>query len=59
MPEMPVVLAVEVEDEALLQDLVHDTLKDGGFDLVIAASAEEALTCSRAGSLSIRRSLPM
>jgi CheY-like chemotaxis protein len=47
LPEMPVVLVVE--DEGPLQDLVHDTLKDGGFDLVIAASAEEALTLFQSG----------
>jgi CheY-like chemotaxis protein len=47
LPEMPVVLAVE--DEGPLQDLVHDTLKDGGFDVVIAASAEEALTLFQSG----------
>jgi CheY-like chemotaxis protein len=47
LPEMPVVLVVE--DEGPLQDLVHDTLKDGGFDVVIAASAEEALTLFQSG----------
>jgi CheY-like chemotaxis protein len=47
LSEMPVILAVE--DEGPLQDLVHDTLKDGGFDLVIAASAEEGLTLFQSG----------
>jgi CheY-like chemotaxis protein len=47
LPEMPVVLAVE--DEGPLQDFVHDILKDGGFDLVSAASAEEALTLFQSG----------
>lgn len=41
LPDVPVVLAVE--DEELLQDMVSDALKEGGFDLVIAVSGEEAM----------------
>jgi DNA-binding response OmpR family regulator len=42
VPELPVVLVVE--DEELLQNFVEETLSDGGFDPVIAASGEEAVT---------------
>jgi CheY-like chemotaxis protein len=37
----PVVLVVE--DEELLQLVIHDGLKDGGFDVRVVASAREAL----------------
>jgi DNA-binding response OmpR family regulator len=40
--ELPIILVVE--DDQLLQGLVENTLSDGGFDIVIAASGEEALT---------------
>ena len=40
--ELPTVLVVE--DDDLVQILVEETLSDGGFDTVIAASGEEALT---------------
>jgi len=42
LPDLPVILAVE--DEELLQTVVHDALEEGGFDVVISASADEALT---------------
>jgi CheY-like chemotaxis protein len=42
VPEIPVVLVVE--DEELIQSLVEETLSDGGFEPVIAASGEEAVT---------------
>lgn len=45
--ELPVILVVE--DEEPLQGIVHDALKDGGFDLVTTASAEEALTLFESG----------
>ena len=32
-----------VEDEQSLQDIIHDALKDGGFEVIAAASGEEAL----------------
>lgn len=40
--ELPIILVIE--DDELVQSLVEDTLRDGGFDVAIAASAEEALT---------------
>ncbi|MBI5260366.1 MAG: response regulator [Bradyrhizobium sp.] len=49
MPDVPVVLAVE--DEELLQGMVHDALKDGGFDLVIAASGKDALALLTSGGV--------
>ena len=39
---MPVILVVE--DDELLQSVVDETLSDGGFEPVIAASGEEAVT---------------
>lgn len=47
MVELPVILVVE--DEEPLQGIVHDALKDGGFDLVTTASGEEALTLFESG----------
>jgi DNA-binding response OmpR family regulator len=47
VPELPVILVVE--DEEPLQGIVHDALKDGGFDLVTTASGEEALTLFESG----------
>jgi DNA-binding response OmpR family regulator len=40
--ELPNILVVE--DDVLIQGLVEDTLKDGGFESAIAASGEEAVT---------------
>ena len=40
--EVPTVLVVEGDEP--LQDIVHDALKDAGFDLLTTASGEEALT---------------
>jgi len=39
---MPVILVVE--DEELIQNLVEETLNDGGFEPVIATSGEEAVS---------------
>ena len=47
MPELPVILVVE--DEEPLQGIVQDALKDGGFDLVTTASAEQALALFNSG----------
>jgi DNA-binding response OmpR family regulator len=47
LPDLPVILAVE--DEELLRAFVHDALKEGGFDVVIVASADEALTLYQSG----------
>ncbi len=41
----PVILIVE--DDALIQDIVDDALREGGFETAIAPSAEEALTLLR------------
>ncbi len=46
-PDLPVILVVE--DEELLQAFIFDALKDGGFDVLIAASEEEALTLLESG----------
>ena len=47
MPDLPVVLVVE--DEEPLQLVIHKTLKDGGFDVLAVASAEEALALLQSG----------
>ena len=43
--ELPLILVVE--DDELIQSLVGDTLSDGGFGTVVAASGEEALSLLR------------
>ena len=40
--ELPIILIVV--DDHLIQSLVEDTLREGGFDTAVAASGEEALT---------------
>jgi CheY-like chemotaxis protein len=50
--DLPIILVVE--DDKLLQNLVEDTLKDGGFDTAIAASGEEALTLLQAHKVKYR-----
>jgi CheY-like chemotaxis protein len=40
--ELPIILVAE--DDQLIQSLVEETLRDGGFDTAIATSGEEALT---------------
>ena len=47
MPDVPIVLLVE--DDEPLQDIVHDALEEGGFDLVRTASGEEALMLLASG----------
>ena len=42
MENLPIVLVVE--DDMLIQGLVEDSLKEGGFETAIAPSAEEAVT---------------
>ena len=41
MQELQIILVVE--DDHLIQSIVEDALKDGGFEIVIASSGEEAL----------------
>jgi DNA-binding response OmpR family regulator len=45
--EVPIVLLVE--DDEPLQDIVHDALKEGGFDLMRTASSEDALMLLSSG----------
>jgi DNA-binding response OmpR family regulator len=47
LPDPPVVLVVE--DDEPLQLVLHDGLKDGGFDVLVVASAKEALALLRSG----------
>lgn len=44
---VPIVLVVE--DEEPLQEIVHDALKEGGFDLTTVASGEEAVAMIESG----------
>jgi DNA-binding response OmpR family regulator len=47
LPDLPVVLVVE--DDEPLQLVLHDGLKDGGFDVLVVASAREALALLQSG----------
>ncbi len=47
MGNVPIVLVVE--DEEPLQDIVHDALKEGGFDLTTVASGQDAVTMIESG----------
>jgi CheY-like chemotaxis protein len=44
---VPIVLVVE--DEESLQEIVHDALKEGGFDLTTVASGQEAVAMIESG----------
>ena len=39
--ELPIILVVE--DDPLIQSIVEETLSDGGFEIVIASSGENAI----------------
>jgi len=47
MQQVPIILVVE--DDEPLQEIVHDALKLGGFDLLTTSSGEEAVTLLRSG----------
>ena len=47
MEGVPVVLVAE--DEEPLQEIVHDALKEGGFDLTTVASGQEAVAMIESG----------
>ena len=47
MQNVPIVLVVE--DEEPLQEIVHDALKEGGFDLTTVASGQEAVAMIESG----------
>ena len=38
-----------VEDEERLQEIVHDALREGGFDLTTVASGQEAVVMLESG----------
>jgi CheY-like chemotaxis protein len=46
--ELPTILVVE--DDQLVQGMVEESLADGGFDVVIAASGEEAVALLKSTS---------
>jgi CheY-like chemotaxis protein len=46
---VPVILVVE--DEEPLQEIVHDALKEGGFDLTTVASGQEAVAIIESGAV--------
>jgi DNA-binding response OmpR family regulator len=50
--ELPIVLVVE--DDALIQGMVEDALREGGFETAIAQSAEEAVTLLKARVMDYR-----
>ena len=39
--ELPLILVVE--DDPLIQELIEDTLRDGGFEIAVTTSGEEAV----------------
>ena len=47
MANVPVVLVVE--DDEPLQEIVHDALKEGGFDLTTVVSGQEAVAMIESG----------
>jgi CheY-like chemotaxis protein len=47
LQDVPIVLVVE--DEESLPEIVHDALKDGGFDLTTVASGQEAVAMIESG----------
>lgn len=47
MQSLPIILVVE--DEEPLQEIVHDALKDGGFDVTTVASGREAAAMIESG----------
>ena len=49
MQDVPIVLVVE--DEESLPEIVHDALKDGGFDLTTVASGQEAVAMIESGGV--------
>ena len=49
MQNVPIILVVE--DEEPLQEIVHDALKEGGFDLTMVASGQEAMAMIESGAV--------
>jgi CheY-like chemotaxis protein len=47
MQSLPIILVVE--DEEPLQEIVHDALKEGGFDVTTVASGREAVAMIESG----------
>ena len=47
MKDVPIVLVVE--DEEQMQEIVHDALREGGFDVTTVASAQEAVAMLESG----------
>lgn len=47
LAEVPIVLVIE--DEEILQEMVRDALKEGGFDLTTVASGEQAIAMIESG----------
>ena len=50
--DLPIVLIVE--DDTLMQGIVEDALKEGGFETAIAPSAEEAVTLLKGNATNYR-----
>jgi DNA-binding response OmpR family regulator len=47
LQDLPIILVVE--DEEPLQEIVHDTLKEGGFDVTTVARGREAVAMIESG----------
>ena len=52
MDDLPLILVAE--DDLLIKDVVEEALSDGGFELVVAATGEEAVSLMEEGRTSHR-----
>ena len=52
MEQLPIILVVE--DDPIIQNLIDDALSDGGFDVDIASTGEEAVILLAAGKKAYR-----
>ena len=50
--DLPVILIAE--DDISLQEIIENALKEAGFETVVAASAEEAITLFQGNIMSFR-----
>jgi DNA-binding response OmpR family regulator len=56
MNELPAILVVE--DDHLIQSVVEEALKEGGFEITVASSAGKLSNCSTVPAANIGRSSP-
>jgi len=54
VPELELPIILVFEDDDLIQNIVEEALTEGGFELAIAASGEEAVTLLQSGAANYR-----